>query len=132
MAVWRTKDDVGGIRDYAGLAAAAKKAPKEDYTGKWFDYIWDVMLCNPEEIVAEAALYKTEHDVDGFFFDEIDEAPLAAFKKLHEKNLIYRGRYIVNWCPRCHSALSDLEVEHEEDLQALLEDFELMARAFKS
>ncbi|MBU4185983.1 MAG: class I tRNA ligase family protein, partial [Proteobacteria bacterium] len=28
--------------------------------------------------------------------------------------LIYRGNYIINWCQRCHTALADLEVEHEE------------------
>ncbi len=53
LAVWRTKDDVSGIRDYAGLAAAAKKAPKEEYSGRWFDYMWDVMLSGPEEITAD-------------------------------------------------------------------------------
>lgn len=53
LAVWRTRDDVSGIGDYAGLAAAAGKAPREDFTGKWFDYIWDVMLSSPEEIGAD-------------------------------------------------------------------------------
>jgi valyl-tRNA synthetase len=37
-----------------------------------------------------------------------------AFVRLHEQGLIYRGAYIVNWCPRCQTALSDLEVVHEE------------------
>jgi valyl-tRNA synthetase len=41
-------------------------------------------------------------------------AVLLVFKKLYDKGLIYRGRYIVNWCPRCHTALSDEEVEHVE------------------
>ena len=34
--------------------------------------------------------------------------------RLYEKGLIYRGAYMVNWCPRCQTAVSDLEVEHEE------------------
>jgi valyl-tRNA synthetase len=38
-----------------------------------------------------------------------------AFVRLYEKKLIYRGRYITNWCPRCLTALSDLEVEHSEE-----------------
>ncbi|WP_448583350.1 class I tRNA ligase family protein [Thermocrinis sp.] len=38
-----------------------------------------------------------------------------AFKKLYEEGLIYRGEYIVNWCPKDLTALSDLEVEHEEE-----------------
>ena len=41
-------------------------------------------------------------------------AVLEAFLRLYREGLIYRGRYIVNWCPRCMTALSDLEVVHEE------------------
>jgi valyl-tRNA synthetase len=41
-------------------------------------------------------------------------AVLEAFLRLYRKGLIYRGRYIINWCPRCLTALSDLEVVHEE------------------
>ena len=41
-------------------------------------------------------------------------AVLEAFLRLHREGLIYRGRYIVNWCPRCMTALSDLEVVHQE------------------
>lgn len=37
-----------------------------------------------------------------------------AFVRLYEKGLIYRGTYITNWCPDCHTALSDIEVEHED------------------
>lgn len=36
------------------------------------------------------------------------------FVRLYEKGLIYQGEYIVNWCPRCQTALSDIEVEHQE------------------
>ena len=36
------------------------------------------------------------------------------FVRLYEKDLIYQGDYIVNWCPRCHTAISDEEVDHEE------------------
>jgi len=39
---------------------------------------------------------------------------LEAFLRLYREGLIYRGRYIVNWCPRCMTALSDLEVVHKE------------------
>ncbi len=38
----------------------------------------------------------------------------TAFLKLYESGLIYRGHYLVNWCPRCHTALSDEEVQHED------------------
>ena len=45
---------------------------------------------------------------------DLSRAVREAFVRLYEKGLIYRGEYMVNWCPRCHTALSDLEVVHEE------------------
>src|SRR5580658_547840 len=44
-----------------------------------------------------------------------------AFVRLYEQGLIYRGAYIVNWCPRCQTAISDLEVIHEEQQGKLYE-----------
>ncbi len=50
-----------------------------------------------------------------FTLDEgLSRAVKEVFVRLYEEGLIYRGDYIINWCPRCHTALSDLEVEHEE------------------
>jgi valyl-tRNA synthetase len=50
-----------------------------------------------------------------FTMDEnLSVAVREAFVRLHEQGLIYRGAYIVNWCPRCQTAISDLEVVHEE------------------
>ena len=45
--------------------------------------------------------------------DGLSDAVLEAFIRLYNDGLIYRGNYLVNWCPRCESAISDLEVEHE-------------------
>nr|WP_321503550.1 valine--tRNA ligase [uncultured Dethiosulfovibrio sp.] len=51
-----------------------------------------------------------------FTMDEgLSKAVRAVFVRLYEKGLIYRGKYIINWCPRCQTALSDLEVEHSEE-----------------
>ena len=51
-----------------------------------------------------------------FTMDEmLSRAVREAFVSLYEKGLIYRGNYIVNWCPRCKSAISDLEVDHQEE-----------------
>jgi valyl-tRNA synthetase len=48
-----------------------------------------------------------------FTLDEgLSHAVRAVFVQLYEEGLVYRGRYIVNWCPRCHTALSDLESVH--------------------
>ncbi|OEU45653.1 MAG: valine--tRNA ligase [Desulfobacterales bacterium S7086C20] len=50
-----------------------------------------------------------------FTMDEgLSRAVRTVFVKLYEDGLIYRGNYIINWCPRCLTALSDLEVEHED------------------
>ena len=44
----------------------------------------------------------------------LSRAVRKVFVQLYEEGLIYRGNYIINWCHRCHTALADLEVEHEE------------------
>ena len=50
-----------------------------------------------------------------FTMDErMSRAVREAFVRLYEEGLIYRGKYIVNWCPRCITAVSDLEVVHED------------------
>ncbi|KAF0123402.1 MAG: valyl-tRNA synthetase, partial [bacterium] len=50
-----------------------------------------------------------------FTMDEgLSRAVREVFVELYHEKLIYRGDYIINWCPRCQTALSDLEVEHEE------------------
>jgi valyl-tRNA synthetase len=49
-----------------------------------------------------------------FTMDEgLSKAVREVFVRLHEEGLIYKGDYIINWCPRCQTALADLEVEHE-------------------
>jgi valyl-tRNA synthetase len=50
-----------------------------------------------------------------FTMDEgLSRAVKEVFVRLYREGLIYRGDYITNWCPRCHTALADLEVEHED------------------
>ena len=53
----------------------------------------------------------------------LDEGPSKAvrttFVNLYKRGLIYRGERITNWCPRCASALSDLEVKHQEESASL-------------
>jgi len=53
LAAWRTRDDVTGIRDYAGLAEAARSSKRVEFEGTWFDYIWDLMLASPELITTD-------------------------------------------------------------------------------
>jgi valyl-tRNA synthetase len=54
-------------------------------------------------------------DREYFTMDQrLSVAVREAFVRLHEQGLIYRGAYIVNWCPRCQTAISDLEVVYDE------------------
>ncbi len=46
--------------------------------------------------------------------DGLSRAVREVFVRLHAEGLIYRAQYLINWCPRCRTALSDLEVDHEE------------------
>ena len=51
-----------------------------------------------------------------FTLDEgCSQAVTEVFVSLYRNGLIYRGDYMINWCPRCQTALSDVEVEHEEE-----------------
>jgi valyl-tRNA synthetase len=46
---------------------------------------------------------------------DLSKAVREAFYRLYSKGLIYRGEYLVNWCPRCESAISDLETDSEDE-----------------
>jgi valyl-tRNA synthetase len=55
-------------------------------------------------------------DRERFTMDEgLSKAVREVFVRLYEEGLIYRGERLINWCPRCHTALSDIEVEHEDE-----------------
>ncbi len=51
--------------------------------------------------------------------DGLSLAVREAFVRLYNDGLIYQGDYIVNWCPRCHTAISDLEVDYKEEVGSL-------------
>ena len=59
--------------------------------------------------------YSVDWERERFTMDDrLSKAVVEAFVRLHEKGLIYRGEYLVNWCPASGSAVSDLEVEMKE------------------
>ncbi|KGF94973.1 Valyl-tRNA synthetase [Prochlorococcus marinus str. MIT 9201] len=59
--------------------------------------------------------YSVDWTRERFTLDQkLNEAVIEAFNILYNKNLIYRGEYLVNWCPESQSAVSDLEVEMQE------------------
>ena len=51
----------------------------------------------------------------------LSRAVQTIFKRLYDDQLIYRAERIINWCPRCHTALSDIEVDHHDDEGELVE-----------
>jgi valyl-tRNA synthetase len=82
----------------------------EERVWKWKEESGGVIL-NQLKRLGAACDWRRER----FTMDEgLSRAVREAFVRLHRKGLVYRGRYIINWCPRCHTALSDLEVAHEE------------------
>ena len=55
-------------------------------------------------------------DREAFTMDpQLSKAVLTIFKRLYNAGLIYRAERIINWCPRCLTALSDIEVDHQDD-----------------
>jgi valyl-tRNA synthetase len=64
--------------------------------------------------------YSCDWSRERFTMDEgLSAAVRHVFVRLYDEDLIYRGYRIINWCPRCHTALSDIEVEHEEEMGEL-------------
>ncbi len=60
--------------------------------------------------------FSTDWSRERFTLDDgLSEAVSKVFVDLYNEGLIYRGERIINWCPRCHTALSEIEVEHEDE-----------------
>ncbi|HEU5153442.1 MAG TPA: class I tRNA ligase family protein, partial [Gemmatimonadales bacterium] len=70
----------------------------------------DTILQQLRALGASADWSRTYFTLD----EDLSRAVREVFVRLHEKGLIYRGKYIINWCPRCLTALSNEEVEKEE------------------
>ncbi len=84
---------------------------------KFLEYCWKWKEENGGTIRRQMIRLGTSVDWtrDRFTMDErYSRAVQEVFIRLYEDGLIYRGQYIVNWCPRCETAVSDLEVIHEE------------------
>ena len=81
-------------------------------TWEWKEEYRD-RIVNQMKSLGDSCDWKRER----FTMDEgLSKAVRTVFCRLYEKGLIYKGKYIVNWCPRCHTALSDIEVEHSEEM----------------
>lgn len=84
---------------------------------KFLERVWDWKNRFGNRIVEQLKTLgcSCDWDRERFTMDEgCSRAVREVFVSLYEKGLIYRGNRIINWCPKCTTALSDAEVEHEE------------------
>lgn len=113
--------------DHAGIATqnVVEKKLREEGTDrhqlgreKFLETTWDWANEHKSAILNQFKRLGASFDRsrERFTLDEgCSEAVKEVFIKLYEKDLIYKGAYIVNWCPRCQSAISDIETEYETE-----------------
>ena len=112
--------------DHAGIATQnvvekklAKDGIKRQNMGrdKFIDEVWRWREDYGSTIIKQLKKLGCSCDWERtrFTMDEgLSEAVLEVFVRLYKKGLIYRGNYIINWCPRCQTALSDEESQHKD------------------
>ncbi|QQR79597.1 MAG: valine--tRNA ligase [Deltaproteobacteria bacterium] len=112
--------------DHAGIATQnvverelKKEGKKRQDLGreKFIERVWQWKEQSGNQIVHQLKRLGASCDWsrERFTMDEgLSKAVREAFVRLYEKGLIYRDKYLINWCPRCLTALSDIEVEHQE------------------
>ncbi len=113
--------------DHAGIATqwvVERELAKEGLTRhdigreKFVERVWSWKEKYGSRIINQLKKLGTSCDWsrERFTMDEgFSKAVRRAFVTLYKEGLIYRGKRLINWCPRCHTALSDLEVEHDEE-----------------
>ena len=118
--VWVPGTDHAGIATQNVVERELKKEGKRrDDLGreKFVERVWSWKEQYGNTIVSQLKSLGCSCDWDRqrFTMDEgLSNAVKEVFIRLYEKKLIYRGKYIINWCPRCQTALSDEESEHRE------------------
>jgi valyl-tRNA synthetase len=112
--------------DHAGIATQmmverqlAKEGKKRRDLGReqFIERVWEWKKLYGGAILDQMKRLGASVDWDREYFtmdENLSRAVREVFVRLYEEGLIYRGKYIVNWCPRCETAISDLEVKHEE------------------
>jgi len=112
--------------DHAGIATqnvverqlAGEKKDRHDLGREAFiERVWQWKAESGGQIIGQLKRLGASCDWERerFTMDEgLSTAVRTVFVKLYEDGLIYRDNRLINWCPRCHTALSDIEVEHEE------------------
>ncbi len=112
--------------DHAGIATQARVEESLAQQGKskhdlgreqFLAKVWEWKHLYGNTITDQLSLLGSSCDWsrERFTMDEgCSKAVREVFVNLYEKGLIYRGNYLVNWCPKCHTAISDIEVEHKD------------------
>jgi valyl-tRNA synthetase len=112
--------------DHAGIAtqmmverqlASEGKNRRDLGREKFIERVWEWKKLYGGAILDQMKRLGASVDWDREYFtmdENLSRAVREVFVRLYEEGLIYRGKYIVNWCPRCETAISDLEVKHEE------------------
>ena len=110
--------------DHAGIATQAKVEEQLAKEGqnrqelgreKFLELVWDWKEQYGGRITQQLRRLGASCDWsrERFTMDEgCSQAVREVFVDLFNKGLIYRGNYIINWCPKCHTTISDIEVEH--------------------
>ena len=118
--VWLPGTDHAGIATQNVVERALKKEGKtrEDLGRDAFiERVWEWREEYGSTIINQLKRLGSSCDWERerFTMDEgLSEAVAEVFVRLYDKGLIHRGNYIINWCPRCHTALSDEESEHAD------------------
>ncbi|WP_292590715.1 valine--tRNA ligase [Mesotoga sp. UBA5557] len=120
-ALWVPGEDHAGIatqnaveKDLAKKGTNRKEMGREKFLETTWDWAKEYRQRIREQI--EAMGCSVDWSRERFTMDDgLSEAVRKAFVDLYKEGLIYRGKYIVNWCPRCSTVLSDEEVEHEDE-----------------
>ncbi|MBR6312431.1 MAG: valine--tRNA ligase, partial [Oscillospiraceae bacterium] len=119
-ALWIPGTDHAGIATQIKVEEMLRKEGKTRYDlgrEKFIDLVWDWKKKYGGRIVEQLKSLGSSCDWDRerFTMDEgCSRAVREVFVSLYEKGLIYKGNRIINWCPKCTTALSDAEVEYEE------------------
>jgi valyl-tRNA synthetase len=118
--LWMPGTDHAGIatqnvveRDLAARGKTRDQLGREAFIGevwKWKEKSGGAIINQLKRLGASC-----DWDRERFTMDEgLSDAVRKVFVRLYKEGLIYEGQYIINWCPRCLTALADLEVEYEE------------------
>ncbi len=119
-ALWVPGTDHASIAtEVKVVEAIAKEGLTKESLGreKFLERVWDWKKEYGGRIVSQLKKMGSSADWDRerFTMDEgCSKAVKEVFVNLYNKGLIYRGKRIINWCPCCHTSLSDAEVEYEE------------------